>query len=88
MSLSWKIGSKENLNGGAWVSCCTEMIELELEDVAMNKLRLVVGQSDGLQWKIVAPVVIVIGSTVILLVTSVTVCTCRRRYGRVNTQNV
>ena len=75
------------MNGGAWVSCCLDMIEMSLEDVAMNKLRLTLNQREGIDWRVIAPIII-IASVVIIFLLSLVVCTYKGRYSQINTQYV
>ena len=75
------------MRGGAWVSCCEDRIEMSLEDVAMNKLRLTLARQEGIDWRVMAPI-IGIASLVIVILVSLVVCTYNRRYSRVTSQYV
>ena len=75
------------MTGGAWVSCCLDMIEMSLEDVASNKLRLTLNQQEGLDWRVIAPIII-IASVVLIFLVSLVVCTYKGRYSHVNQQYV
>ena len=75
------------MTGGAWVSCCLDMIEMALEDVAMNKLRLTLSQREGIDWRVIAPI-IVIASLVVIFLISLVVCTYKGRYSQINGQYV
>ena len=76
------------VRGGVWVSCCTELVEVEAEDVAGNKARLVMSRDMGPQWHIVLPIVAGVAALTIIILVFITVCVCRNRYSSVNTQYV
>ena len=63
------------------------MIEISLEDVAMNKLRLTLSQQEGLDWRVIAPI-ITIASVILIFLVSLVVCTYKRQYSQINTQYV
>ena len=69
------------------MSCCVERIEMSLEDVAMNKLRLSLTLQEGTDWRVIAPI-IVIASLVLIFLASLAVCTYKARYSRINSQYV
>ena len=64
-----------------------DRIEMSLEDVAMNKLRLTLARQEGIDWRVMAPI-IGIASLVIVILVSLVVCTYNRRYSRVRSQYV
>ena len=39
------------------MSCCVERIEMSLEDVAMNKLKLSLTLKKGTDWRVIAPII-------------------------------
>ena len=82
------MGSRMEVRGGVWVSCCTELVELETEDVAGNKARLVMSRDTGPQWHIVLPIVTGVAALTIIILVFITVCVCRNKYSSVNTQYV
>ena len=60
---------------------------MALEDVAMNKLRLTLSQREGIDWRVIAPI-IVIASLVVIFLISLVVCTYKGRYSQINGQYV
>ena len=85
----FRVGTQHRVNGGAWVSCCTTVIELEVEDVAGNIIRTVKDQRDnwhGDNWHIIIPVVITIGIIFLIIIIVVSVCVCRRRYNQLSSE--
>ena len=69
------------------MSCCVDRIEMSLEDVAMNKLRLTLNQQEGIDWRVIAPIII-IASLVLIFLVSLVICTYKGRYSQLNTQYV
>ena len=69
------------------MSCCLDMIEMSLEDVAMNKLRLILNQQEGLDWRVIAPIIL-IAIVVLIFLVSLVVCTYKGRYSQINQQYV
>ena len=53
----------------------------------MNKLRLTLNQQEGLDWRVIAPI-ITIASVVLIFLVSLVVCTYKRQYSQINTQYV
>ena len=64
-----------------------DRIEMSLEDVAMNKLRLTLNQQEGIDWRVIAPIII-IASLVLIFLVSLVICTYKGRYSQLNTQYV
>ena len=81
-------GSRVEVRGGVWASCCTDMVELEVEDVAGNRARLVMGRDTGPHWHIVLPIVAGVAALTIIILIFITVCVCRNKYSSVTTQYV
>ena len=84
----FRVGSRDQVSGGAWVSCCTDMVELEVEDVAMNTMRTLQGQETDINWDIVIPVIAGVVIVILIIIIGVTVCICRSKYHPVNSQHV
>ena len=84
----FSVGSRSEVLGGVWASCCTEMVELEVEDVAGNKARLVMGRDEGPHWHLVLPIVAGVAAITVIILIFITVCVCRNKYSPVNTQYV
>merc|ERR1711892_33595 len=85
---SFKIGSKKQVKGAAWISCCTKMVEVEIEDVAMNKLVVSADKDDRLRWEIIVPVVVGVAAVIAVLIIIVGVCVCRRKYSALSQTTV
>ena len=49
---SFKVGGKGQVKGAAWVSCCSQSVELEIEDVAKNKIVVFTEEDSGTRWEI------------------------------------
>ena len=70
------------------MSCCTDMIELEVEDVAMNKMRSVLSQDSEAHWDIILPIVITVAVLVLIIIIAIVTCACKNGYKQVNSQYV
>ena len=76
------------MRGGVWASCCAELVELEVEDVAGNKARLVMERDQGPHWHLVLPIVAGVAAVTVIILIFIIVCVCRNKYSSVNTQYV
>ena len=83
---AFSVGTVTEVRGGVWASCCSEVVELEVEDVAGNKERRVLGRDTGPRWNIVLPIVAGVAATTVIIIIFITVCACRHRYSSINTQ--
>ena len=83
-----RVGTHQRVGGGAWVSCCTTVIELEVEDVAGNIIRTVQDQRYEDHWHIIIPVVIIIGIIFLIIITVVSICVCKRRYNQLSSEYI
>jgi len=80
----FKVGSKREISGSAWISCCTEKVELEIEDVAMNKVAVVAEKDSSLRWGVIVPVVVCVAIVIAVLIIIVGVCVCKKKYSTVS----
>ena len=80
----FKVGGKSQVEGGAWVSCCSQRVGLEVEDVAMNRVVVSAVEDDGTQWEIIVPVIIGGAAFIVVLIVIIGVCMCRRKYSQVS----
>ena len=85
---SFKVGAKRQVEGAAWISCCADGVEVEIEDVAMNKLVVSTDKDIGVRWNIIVPLVVGVAVVIAVLITIVGVCVCRRKYSAVNQTSV
>merc|ERR1739838_1057816 len=76
---SFKVGGKGQVKGAAWVSCCSQTVELEIEDVAKNKIVVFTEEDNGTRWEIILPVVIGVAAVTALLIIIIGVCVCRKK---------
>lgn len=70
------------------MSCCTDMIELEVEDVAMNKMRTTLRLDTEAHWNIILPIVVTVAIVVLIIIIAIVVCACKNGYKQVNSQYV
>jgi len=84
----FRVGTHNKVEGGAWVSCCTDIVVLEVEDVAMNKIRTLVNHDGDIDWTIIIPVVTSVSVIIIIILIGVIVCICKTKYSPVNSQYV
>lgn len=81
---AFKVGSKREISGSAWISCCREKVELEIEDVAMNKVVLAAEKDSSLRWDVIVPVVACVAIFIAVFIIIVGVCVCRKKYSSVS----
>jgi len=81
---SFKVGGKDQVEGGAWVSCCSDSVLLEVEDVAMNKVVFVTKNESGTKWEVVIPVAVGLVVGIIILSVIGVCCFCRKKYSSVS----
>jgi len=81
---AFKIGSRSEISGSAWISCCSEKVKLEIEDVAMNKLVVSEERDSNVRWDIIVPVVVSVALVIAGLIIVVGVCVCRKKYSTVS----
>ena len=79
-----KVGDTLSVNGGGWVSCCATGVELDVEDVATNRIVAFESRDNEMPWSTLIPIAVIASLVIVIIIIVFSVCYCRRKYGAVS----